>query len=196
MFGPDPIGEDVIGSVLSSSWRLEADSVEYAAIGYGSYHWHASGDGARWLVTADLDDERPVVAAYELTHRLGERFGFVRSPLANRDGGVVVGQDDWVISVWPWVDGAPVHSVMNSRRPKLPRWRAVCGCCMTSARFLLLLLWSMTGTSPVGRRSMNCSVVQSLEGTDRMRRRSLTGLPPIGHDCSGDCQRFCVNGVV
>ena len=105
MFGPDPIGADAILSLLQSSWSLDVDRVEYAAIGYGSYHWYANGNGGRWLVTADRDDGRPVVAAYELTHELGERFGFVRSPLPARNGDVVVGTDGWLLSVWPWVVG-------------------------------------------------------------------------------------------
>ncbi len=105
MFGPDPIGVELISSTLASGWGLDVESIEYAPIGYGSYHWYVSAGGARWLVTADSDDDRPVASAYELTHRLGERFGFVRSPLATPDGGVVVERDGWLISVWPWVDG-------------------------------------------------------------------------------------------
>ena len=105
MFGPDPIGADAIGPLVASAWGLSVESVEYAAIGYGSYHWHASGSGSRWLVTADHADERPLAAAYEVTHHLGERLGFVRSPLAKSGGGVVLETDGWLLSVWPWVAG-------------------------------------------------------------------------------------------
>ncbi|MCP3999093.1 MAG: phosphotransferase, partial [bacterium] len=105
MFGPDPIGAEAIGSLVASAWGLKPDSVEYAPIGYGSYHWYVSAGGSRWLVTADAIDERPLAAAYDLAHVLGEQFGFVRSPTARNEGGVALESDDWLITVWPWVAG-------------------------------------------------------------------------------------------
>ncbi|MDJ0663783.1 MAG: aminoglycoside phosphotransferase family protein [Acidimicrobiia bacterium] len=106
MFGDPPLSESDVARIVSERWVISCESLEYAPIGYGSYHWYANEDGRRrWLVTADRADRRPIAAAYELTHRLGERFMFVRSPVACSDGGVVVNLDGWLISVWPWLDG-------------------------------------------------------------------------------------------
>lgn len=106
MFGPSPISPETIGAVLRSTWGLSVESIEYAPIGYGSYHWHAAGASGRWLVTADAVDERPVVAAYQVASRLGEKLEFVRSPQPRPDGGIVLERDGWLVSVWPWVEGS------------------------------------------------------------------------------------------
>ncbi len=106
MFGPSPIPPEVVRETLCDSWGLPIESIEYAPIGYGSYHWHAVGAGTRWLVTADAADDRPVVVAYEVAHRLGEKLEFVRSPQPRLDGGIVLAHDSWLVTVWPWVTGS------------------------------------------------------------------------------------------
>lgn len=82
MFGDPPLSESNVARIISGRWPISCESLEYAPIGYGGYHWYANEQGRRrWLVTADRADGRPTAAAYELTHQIGKQFRFVRAPV-------------------------------------------------------------------------------------------------------------------
>ena len=57
---PSDIETDAVVEALADGWGFEADEIEYAAVGAGSYHWIAAdAAGARRFVTADdLDQKR------------------------------------------------------------------------------------------------------------------------------------------
>ncbi len=48
---------DIARTVLDG-WGLTATATEYAAVGFGSYHWHVSAGGERWFLTVDDLAER------------------------------------------------------------------------------------------------------------------------------------------
>ncbi len=106
MFGPAPVATCTIRTHLDKSWSLEIAGIEYAPIGYGSFHWHVDEvGGERWLATLDQVDQRPIAAAYELAGKLAEEFAFVRGPQPGRNGQVATDIGGWWLTLWPWVEG-------------------------------------------------------------------------------------------
>jgi hypothetical protein len=87
--------------------------VENRRIGYGSYHWFATaGEGSDWFVTLDAVDG-PFAArhSYAVARRLAdEGLEFVRAPQPATSGDIVVDVGEWLLSVWPWVDGRSTTS--------------------------------------------------------------------------------------
>ena len=97
--------------------------IEYAPVGFGSYHWHAWAEG-RWFVTVDdlvagrsqFGDSRSAVAS-RLTAALGSAralrdagLEFVIAPVPTIDGEVVhVAHDRWAVAVYPFVEGRTRH---------------------------------------------------------------------------------------
>jgi spectinomycin phosphotransferase len=93
---------------LEESWALSPAALEYQPVGYGSYHWLAqSTDGSRWFVTADAAaGPFAVRPAYAVARRLAEcGLDFVRAPRPTAEGRVVLELGDWLLSLWPWIDG-------------------------------------------------------------------------------------------
>ena len=43
---------------LPSIWRLDAASIEYRQVGFGSHHWDVAAGGGRWFLTVDDLDAR------------------------------------------------------------------------------------------------------------------------------------------
>jgi hypothetical protein len=50
---PADLADDVVSAVVEEAWQLRIRRIDYAPVGFGSYHWHAWADGDRWFVTAD-----------------------------------------------------------------------------------------------------------------------------------------------
>jgi hypothetical protein len=51
---PDGFTEDALVSALAPRWRLDAASISYSAVGFGSHHWDViDAAGVRWFVTVD-----------------------------------------------------------------------------------------------------------------------------------------------
>lgn len=95
-------------AVLEGAWRLRVGRIEYQRVGYGSYHWPATTlEGTRWFVTVGSGDGPFAVRhAYPVARRLADGgLGFVRARRPAGDGRVVVEAGEWLVSVWPWVDG-------------------------------------------------------------------------------------------
>lgn len=114
------IEEEAIVGALAAAWRFEAASLEYLALGAGSYHWLASADdGTRRFVTVDdldgklwLGDTRESVRA-----GLGQAFDtarvlcdhgltFVAAPIATSRGKTLrpLGPRH-AVALFPFVDG-------------------------------------------------------------------------------------------
>lgn len=112
------LDEGAIRSALTSGWELEAESLVYAAVGFGSHHWVAVGrDGRRCFVTVDELDrsggERDLAfarlaAAFETARRLHDGgLEFVVAPLADAHGDVLRRlTDGFAMSVLPYLDGS------------------------------------------------------------------------------------------
>lgn len=117
---PPDLSVDAVATAIRDRWGIDAATLDYAALGFGSHHWRATDtDGARWFVTVDELDMKPwigtdtdttfanLVHCYGLPHRLaGHGLGFVRPPLVSRDATVVERLDDrYALSVYAWVEG-------------------------------------------------------------------------------------------
>ena len=116
---PEDLPDSLVVDTVQSAWSLSIDSVSYAAVGYGSHHWHAEGEGRRWFVTVDdlvarardLDagaDAANLLNAALTTARMLFEAGmtFVVAPVPATSGDVLVPIGDrYLAAIYPWVDG-------------------------------------------------------------------------------------------
>jgi spectinomycin phosphotransferase/16S rRNA (guanine(1405)-N(7))-methyltransferase len=116
---PTDLPDSLVVDAVQSVWSLSIDSVSYAAVGYGSHHWQAEGDGRRWFVTVDdlvarardLDaglHAAPLLTAALMTARMLFEAGmtFVVAPVPATSGDVLVPIGDrYRAAIYPWVDG-------------------------------------------------------------------------------------------
>lgn len=113
MFGDAPLSDDAVAGALDSGWGMRAAPLEYRRIGYGSYHWLATDEnGSRWIVTVDTrNGPFAVRRAYALAGSLAASgLDFVRAPRPANDGQVVLEMGEWLVSVWPWLEGRSTMS--------------------------------------------------------------------------------------
>ena len=108
---------------LADGWGLSAETLRYAPVGGGSYHWVVTGGpGEQWFVTVDdLDDKgwlgrtRPAVFAglraamdAAVTLRREAGLGFVAAPVPALDGQAVRPLGDaHAVAVFPFLPGSP-----------------------------------------------------------------------------------------
>ncbi len=108
---------------LADGWGLPVETLRYAPVGGGSYHWVVtSGPGEQWFVTVDdLEDKgwlgrtRPAVfaglraaldASVTLRHETGLRF--VAAPVPALDGRSIRPLGDrHTVAVFPFLHGTP-----------------------------------------------------------------------------------------
>ncbi len=50
---PADLDDAIVAAALRRSWALEATSLSYRAVGFGSHHWVGEVAGERWFVTVD-----------------------------------------------------------------------------------------------------------------------------------------------
>jgi spectinomycin phosphotransferase len=118
---PEGFPEATLVAMLREHWGVAPQTLEYAPVGFGSYHWIAVDlEGTRWFVTADnlrtmSSQDSPDVkanlaglrAAYETASAL--RTGgleFVVSPEPTLSGDPLVRlSPDWAVAVFPFLDG-------------------------------------------------------------------------------------------
>ncbi|HEY1001407.1 MAG TPA: phosphotransferase [Streptosporangiaceae bacterium] len=119
---PAGVAERDLVHALAEGWGLSAESLRYAPVGGGSYHWVVtSGPGEQWFVTVDdLDDKgwlgrtRPVVfaglrAALDASVTLRREAGlrFVAAPVPALDGRSVRPLGDaHTVAVFPFLHGS------------------------------------------------------------------------------------------
>ena len=119
---PAGVTERDVARALADGWGLAAETLRYAAVGGGSYHWVVpAGHPERWFVTVDdLDDKgwlgrtRPAVlvglrAAMDaaLWLRRGAGLGFVLAPVPALDGRAVRPLGDrHALAVFPFLPGS------------------------------------------------------------------------------------------
>src|SRR5882724_5240137 len=126
---PEDIEEGAIASELAEGWGFEAESLEYAAVGAGSYHWLARArDGTRGFVTVDdldgklwLGDTRASVLeglerAFDTARALRDHgLPFVAAPIATSRGETLrpLGARH-AVALFPFVDGEASSSMEHS----------------------------------------------------------------------------------
>ena len=100
---PPPLDLDVLHVALRNGWGLAVRSLEYAPLGFGSYHWIASGEGGtrRFITVDDLTMKRLPGGRGDAYTALGRAF---RSALALYRGGL-----DFVVAPLPGQTGAVVQ---------------------------------------------------------------------------------------
>jgi spectinomycin phosphotransferase len=120
---PEHFDERDLVRALADGWRIEPMIMEYAPVGFGDYHWTATGaDQRRWFVKlADLEHkthcgpdaataviglERAMDTAADLARR--PDLAFVAGPLRGVDGRTVrpIGPR-YAVSVFPRLDAEP-----------------------------------------------------------------------------------------
>jgi hypothetical protein len=121
---PEEVTDVDVVAALVDGWGRPAPDVEYAAVGYGSHHWHATEGGRRWFVTVDdLDARRrhATESRADVADRLSGALGVARSlqqvgldfvvaPIPTRGGAVLHPVDErFVVARYPFVEGA-VHA--------------------------------------------------------------------------------------
>lgn len=117
---PEGLPDSRVVDALRVGWGLGVDRIDYAAVGFGSYHWRITAGGVRWFVTADdltareRDGSAPVVeplrrltAALSTARLLCDAgMGFVVAPRITRSGSVVHAVDErFAVALYPHVDG-------------------------------------------------------------------------------------------
>ena len=59
---PDDLSDHAVAEAVRRGWGIRVDAIEYAAVGFGSHHWHIATSADRWFVTVDDLDKRLVSA--------------------------------------------------------------------------------------------------------------------------------------
>jgi hypothetical protein len=117
---PDELDPDGLAPALADGWSFDAVSIEYAPVGFGSYHWIAAdAKGTRRFVTVDDLDRKPWFgdgrdSAFDgLTASFGTAVAlrdvgleFVLAPILATEGTAVRRIDDrYSIAVFPFAAG-------------------------------------------------------------------------------------------
>jgi len=98
MYGlPTDLSEAELRTALVAGWRIEASSIAYAPVGFGSHHWIiVESASRRWFITADAVDDSSIRLAdlnaalcTTLTLRRDARLEFVRAPVQKINGGLL-----------------------------------------------------------------------------------------------------------
>jgi spectinomycin phosphotransferase/16S rRNA (guanine(1405)-N(7))-methyltransferase len=50
---PEGVSDQEVIEALAAGWRLDVRDIEYAPVGFGSYHWWVVAEDGTWFVTAD-----------------------------------------------------------------------------------------------------------------------------------------------
>jgi spectinomycin phosphotransferase len=103
---PEGLETDALIAALAEGWAFEVDALDYAPVGFGSYHWIATDiDGNRVFVTVDDLDRKPGLG----TTREAAFDGMTRafgSAVALRDAGL-----PFVVAPTPTRDGDPLRRI-------------------------------------------------------------------------------------
>jgi spectinomycin phosphotransferase len=117
---PDGLDVAKLPRVLAEGWGFDVAAIEYAPVGFGSYHWVATDEtGAGRFVTVDDLDRKPwfgdgrdaaldgMARSFETAVALQEAgLEFVLAPIRSSGGRPVLRLDDrHSIAVFPFVDG-------------------------------------------------------------------------------------------
>ena len=118
---PASLSADLLVSVLAEHWRLDARSLRYRAVGWGSHHWEVTDQaGRRWFVTADelpnkreslcesldiaYDRLRRALAAATRLRASGCEFVVAPVPAAGGEPLARAGRD-FAVALYPFVSG-------------------------------------------------------------------------------------------
>jgi spectinomycin phosphotransferase len=180
---PAGVTERDLVHALADGWGLPVETLRYAPVGGGSYHWVVtSGPGEQWFVTVDdLDDKgwlgqtRPAVFAglrvaldASVTLRQETGLRFVAAPVPALDGQSLRSLGDThTVAVFPFLHGTPGEWDKPLLAPDLDE--------------LLAMLAALHSVDPaavrLGRREAGVSWRDDLERALRELGRPWTGGP-------------------
>ena len=117
---PVDVDDADLSTVLAREWDINAETLDYIAVGFGSHHWRATTPPNDWFVTVDdlLAKRREANETLQATtdrlvgalttasalHEAG--FAFVVAPLRTNSGQVACALGDrYVVAVYPFVSG-------------------------------------------------------------------------------------------
>jgi spectinomycin phosphotransferase len=117
---PEDFEPDAIVGSLAADWDFDVETMEYAPVGFGSYHWIATGSGGRrGFVTVDDLDRKPWLGDTRESAFDGLTKAFA-SAVALRDSGldfvvapILTGDGDrvrrirprYTVALFPFVEG-------------------------------------------------------------------------------------------
>ena len=117
---PEELTDARIAAELAAGWGIDAPSVSYLPVGFGSHHWRGHGGGRDWFVTVDDLDAR-LRSADEPRDTASDRLGaalttaaavrdwglsFVVAPVAAGEGAVVRRiSSRFALALYPYVEG-------------------------------------------------------------------------------------------
>jgi spectinomycin phosphotransferase len=110
---PEGVRDGALATVLADQWGLAAVALAYLPVGFGGYHWRASGPaGTEWFITvSDLsrDYGADLEPAMETAAGLAERgLDFVVAPVRSLTGGTVARLDGgFGVTVFRYIRAAP-----------------------------------------------------------------------------------------
>lgn len=100
---PDDLTEDALAEVLLGGWKIQAASMSYQPVGWGSHHWVVFGrDGVSWFVTVDELENKRVSDAESLAAGFGRLRDSLLSAVALREAGL-----KFVVAPGLAADGSP-----------------------------------------------------------------------------------------
>jgi len=117
---PADFADSRLADALMSGWNLKSEDLDYAPVGFGSYHWWLAAAGEKWFVTVDdlqakrtneteaFDGPRTRLTAALTTARLLNDAGldFVVGPVPTGTGEVLYLVDErYAAAVYPHVEG-------------------------------------------------------------------------------------------
>lgn len=118
---PPELSDETVALVVAEAWGVDASSVEYVAVGFGSHHWNVLDvAGGRWFATVDdlpakrNETTEPIEHAYRrldaalsTARRLRDLgLDFVVAPMPTARRGVLAPIDRrFVAALYPWIDG-------------------------------------------------------------------------------------------
>ena len=118
---PADLADDVLSAVVQDAWQLKIRRIDYAPVGFGSYHWHAWTDQDRLFVTADdlvgsgshlgtspTERARRLAAGLCSARALrDEGLTFVVAPIPTADGEILkLVEERWAFALYPFIDGS------------------------------------------------------------------------------------------
>jgi hypothetical protein len=117
---PDGVTDDDVARALERAWGRKALTIEYAAVGFGSFHWRITSADGDWFVTIDDLDmklrnsadtrrraQSRLLAALTVARFLQDNgYDFVVAPVRTRVGEIAAPIGDrYVMAVYPYVAG-------------------------------------------------------------------------------------------
>ncbi|GIH26707.1 hypothetical protein Aph01nite_50170 [Acrocarpospora phusangensis] len=118
---PEDLPATTLAAEIGRGWGVEAGSLVYRPVGFGSHHWEVRGDGdGRWFATVDdLEQKRrsrdepldepfgrlaSALAAARALHDQGHHFA--AAPLPARDGRPLIRLTPrYGLALYPYIDG-------------------------------------------------------------------------------------------